>query len=93
MHSENECYICRELLHIECTIDLEEHHIYMGNPKRELSEKYGLKVRSCKRHHTSGEGVHHNRELDLWLKRKGQEEFEKTHTREEFIQIFGRNYL
>lgn len=31
--------------------------------------------------------------LDLKLKEMAQAKFEETHTREEFIRIFGRNYL
>ena len=38
-------------------------------------------------------GVHFDRELDLRLKRECQEEFEKRHSHEEFMAIFGRNYL
>jgi hypothetical protein len=32
-------------------------------------------------------------DLDMMLKRTAQAEFEKTHSREEFISIFGKNYL
>ena len=39
-------------------------------------------------------GPHHNRAIDLHLKRLGQIAFErKLGSREEFIQIFGRSYL
>ena len=38
-------------------------------------------------------GVHFNKELDMLLKQKGQEAFERNHTRAEFRKIFGRNYL
>jgi hypothetical protein len=34
-----------------------------------------------------------NRQNDLILKRAAQSDFEKEHTREEFISIFGRSYL
>lgn len=52
-----------------------------------------MKVWLCARHHTSDYGVHFNKELDLKLKRMGQKKFEEKHTREEFIRLFGRNYL
>lgn len=73
----------------------EEHHIFYGTSNRRKSEKYGLKVHLCSRHHRdSREGVHgENRELDLCLKRIGQQAFERTHTRKEFMDEFGRNYL
>ena len=47
----------------------------------------------CAAHHRGQEGVHFNREFDVWLKRKFQAEFERTHTRAEFRRIFGRSWL
>lgn len=45
-------------------------------------------------HHRIGkEAVHNNRETDLILKRACQEEFEKNHTRQEFVKIIGKSYL
>jgi hypothetical protein len=44
-------------------------------------------------HNLSDYGVHFNKELDMLLKQKGQEAFERNHTRAEFRKIFGRNYL
>lgn len=41
----------------------------------------------------SDAGVHFNKELDAQLKQIGQSTFEKTHTRDEFMKNFGRNYL
>ena len=44
--------------------------------------------------HRGAMGPHHNRAIDLHLKRLGQIAFErKLGSREEFIQIFGRSYL
>lgn len=72
---------------------LEEHHVFSGVNRRN-SESYGLKVYLCKNHHTHGEmAVHQNKEVDMMLRRLGQQAFEKTHTREEFMEIFGKNYL
>ena len=94
------CYLC-EILKGDYSPKRyrEEHHIY-GGPNRKQSEKYGLKVMLCKRHHTgdiSGceYAVHRpdkNNYADL-LHIKGQQKFEETHTRKEFFDIFGRNYL
>ena len=44
-------------------------------------------------HRDTKHGVHGNREMDLILKKHGQKEFEKTGSREEFMRMFGRNYL
>lgn len=74
----------------------EEHHVFYGVANRKMSEKYGLKVHLCSRHHRDHrEGVHgQNKELDHRLKVVGQRVFETHHgTRERFVQIFGRNYL
>lgn len=69
-------------------------HVYFGMANRKWSEKYGLTVWLCGRHHNlSNEGVHFDRELDLHIKQVGQRAFEKNHTREEFLRVFGKNYL
>lgn len=75
------------------TRDLHKHHIFGGAGNRKLSEKYGLWVWLRADKHTGPQGVHENRALDLELKRAGQEAFERTHSREEFMRIFGRNWL
>ncbi|MEW4411551.1 hypothetical protein [Clostridium sp. AN503] len=83
-----ECFLCGR-----CG-QLEEHHIFGGNPNRKLSEKYGLKVHLCCRcHRDNREGVHGNREKMDHLHWTGQQAFERTHSRDDFIRIFGKNYL
>lgn len=82
------CWVCGS------QIGLHIHEIFFGTSNRKNSIKYGLMVYLCPDHHNmSNEGVHHNRKLDLKLKRYGQRVFEDIHTREEFIKIFGRNYI
>lgn len=75
-------------------VGLHEHHIFYG-PNRKNSEKYGLKVKLCYIcHEDAKKGVHGlNKELRERLFRIGQEAFEREHTREEFMTIFGKNYL
>lgn len=87
LQDTKECFECRT------TQDLQDHHIFFGTANRKQAEKYGLKVWLCMRHHTGSEGVHSDREFDLKLKEMAQAKFEETHSREEFIKIFGRNYL
>ena len=84
LQSERECYFCGT------TIGLDEHHVIHGTSNRANSEKYGLKVYLCRKHH---ELVHKDRKHDLLLKKMAQGVFEKTRTREEFRQIFGKSYL
>lgn len=80
------CYATQGYLH--------EHHIF-GGANRKLSEKYGLKVHLCYVCHEDNErGVHgRNTILRNQLHREGQQAFEREHTREEFMEIFGKNYL
>ena len=87
LQDEKECYITglKEGLH--------KHHIY-GAANRKNSEKYGFWVwLSPEWHNMSDYGVHFNKKLDLKLKQNCQRKFEETHSREEFLEIIGRNYL
>lgn len=91
--NNKECYLCRQLFGWHITGRLECHHIF-GGGNRKNSEMYGLKVFLCHHHHnTPPLGVHFNALNMEFLRAKGQLAFEKNHTREEFIKIFGRNYL
>lgn len=88
LQDEKECYICHT------TQGLHEHHIFFGNANRRQSEKYGFKVYLCGKHHNlSNESVHFDKELDSFFKRLCQLKFEETQSRDEFMQIIGRNYL
>ena len=81
---EHECYVCRK-----ANADL--HHIF-GGRNRQTSDRLGMTVYLCRLHHRDVHD-HPNRGLDIILKRDAQREFEKTHTREEFIKLFGKSYL
>lgn len=91
MQTEKICYLCGRNGYCDT---LESHHIFPSS-NRKYSEQYGLKVWLCgERCHRNGkQSVHRNSDVALRLKQDGQRKFEETHTREEFIQIFGRNYL
>jgi len=68
------------------------HHIMNGANKKK-SEKYGLILPLCMNHHTGAAGVHSKPEKMLAMRQLGQKYFEQTHTREEWIQEFGKSYL
>lgn len=88
IQNNKECWVCGT------TNDIHEHHIIYGTANRRLSEKYGLKVWLCGKHHNlSNEGVHFNRELDLRLKQLAQKRFEEEYPNEDFLKVFGRNFL
>lgn len=89
---DKRCFLC--MLEGDYRIQqVEEHHIYFG-PNRAISEANGLKCNLCLPHHRTGpKAVHQDREQDLRLKQICQEEYEKTHTREEFRSLIGKSYL
>lgn len=75
---------------------LEEHHIFEGNPRRELSDDYGLTVRlhGIECHREGKNSAHKNIKVRRKLEAEAQQQFEKVHgSREDFMRIFGKNYL
>jgi len=87
------CYLCMKLSgDYSYHWDLEEHHIYDG-PNRRNSEAEGLKVYLCRECHTGKYGVHNDIEKMRFLQMRGQQVYEKTHTRKQFMDLIGRNYL
>jgi hypothetical protein len=70
------------------------HEIYFGK-NSQISKEYGFQVRLCINHHTGMNGVHGKwgHRLDGMLKEAAQRKFEETHTRDEFMNIIGRNYI
>lgn len=95
IQDKKECFVCRMNYDVETTRGLHEHHIFEGTARRKQSEKYGLKVYLCARHHNIGTqySIHFKKELDLQLKQLAQRKFEETHTREEFREHFIKSYL
>lgn len=96
---EGTCFLCN-LLKTYCTHNYtEEHHIFYGTANRKKSEKYGLKVRLCKKHHRGDiagnrEAVHFNKTYDQELKEIGQAAFEQRHgNRNKFREEFGQSWL
>ena len=74
-----ECYYC----HKKCKTDL--HEVY-GGSNRTRSIKNGLVVPLCRK-------CHSNEKVINYLRILIQKEFEKTRTREEFIEITGKSYI
>lgn len=91
---DTQCYLCgaHEGARFQ---EMHWHHVF-GGPNRKHSEEYGLKVRLCGYacHEYGPNAVHKNKEVDEALKKKAQTIFEeKCGTREDFMRIFGRNWL
>lgn len=74
---------------------LELHHIFFGRKHRPIADRLELTCWLCGEHHRYGkESAHLNKDFDLYLKRTAQTEFEKSiGTHEEFLSLFGRDYL
>lgn len=71
--------------------NLDKHHIYHGTANRKLAEKYGCWVWL---EHSIHMRLHDkDKELDRHLQQECQKAFEETHSREEFMKIFGKSYL
>lgn len=71
---------------------VEMHHVFFGR-NRKTCDKDGYLVPLCPGCHRGARGAHNDRELDLYLKRRAQTDYEKSHTREEFIARYGKSYL
>lgn len=96
--SDRTCYLCI-LIHEDFStqVILEEHHaIYGYDGSRELSERFGLKVYLCPKHHRdSYEAVHGNRfspVFGLLIKIKAQKAFEEHYPSLNFRTVFGKDY-
>lgn len=87
LNNLDKCYFCNKPTeHI--------HEVFYGTANRKISIKNGFCVGLCSQHHNmSNNSVHHNREMDIYLKQIYQKAYEKEHTREEFIKLIGRSYL
>lgn len=88
-----ECFLCKRNGNGD---RLECHHIF-GGSRRKLSEQYGLVVWLCgERCHRLGRlSVHQNAEVADYVHKYGQRLAQEEYgwTKEDFINIFGCNYL
>ena len=75
----NKCYYCGK----EGKMDL--HEVY-GGSNRKRSIKNGLVVPLCRI-------CHSNEKIIQYLRIKLQKEFEKTHSREDFIKLIGKSLI
>lgn len=90
IQENKECYYCKK------TYNLHKHHIFYGTANRKKAEQDGCWCWLCERHHNmSDEGVHFDKEFDLWLKQICETQWLKCNNKsiEDFIKRFGKNYL
>jgi hypothetical protein len=76
------CFICKSPF-----VDI--HEIY-GGSNRKVSMANGFCLPLCREHHKTATL---DSSANTFLKVKCQKEYEKTHSREEWLKLIGRNYL
>lgn len=87
MLNDKECWICG------ATEGLEVHHCLQGK-FRQLADEDGLTVYLCHKHHTgSMNSAHKNIGMRKRLSQLAQMHYLETHTFEEWMQRYGKNYL
>ena len=89
---KSRCFRCKMITKTE------EHHIFGGKANRPKSEKYGLKVYLCHNCHNRDykhKSIHFDKEEMLKLHKIGEQAFLDYYkkTKQDFREIFGRNYL
>lgn len=87
LQEEKKCFFCGT------TLNLERHHCIHGTAGRRIADKLGLTIWLCGEHHRGKYSPHQCSEIDLRLKRFAQSCYEDKHSREEWMQKVGRNYL
>ncbi|WP_337808276.1 hypothetical protein [Gemmiger sp.] len=89
LQNDKECYLCRRFYNLRTTRGLEEHHILFGRGRRELSERYGLKVWLCHNHHNEPPlGVHFDPAARRELEQAAQFAFDDLHGPGSFAKVF-----
>lgn len=83
LQSNRECYFCGNPV-------VDPHHVRLGGCSKKKAEEYGLIVYICRKHHTE---LHNNEVIKKSVQQYAQHTLEKTMTREEYMQIFKKNYL
>lgn len=76
------CYLCKS--------KKEDLHELLGGRNRKLSMKFGLVIPLCRKCHNL---IENDETLKDKLHKVAQKEFKKHYKSENFVQIFGKNYL
>ena len=90
LQKEKCCWVCR------CKENLHLHHCIYGSGKRALSDREGLTIWLCYKHHNGSDaGVHFNKELDLRVKQMAQTEWMKQNNKtiDDWFKIFRRSWI
>ena len=82
--SQERCYLCGRMGQLDL------HHIMHGTANRRWATRLGLTCWLCRPCHTK---AHCEILVNKRLQRDAQKAFEQTHSRDEWMKIFGKNYL
>lgn len=89
MQADKTCFLTGADDEILC-----RHEIFFGTAHRRVSKANGFWIYVLPRLHNVDDGcIHRNQKLDLELKQLCQKKYEETHSRAEFIELIGKNYL
>lgn len=83
MTDNDTCFVCGRTA-------TEIHHVMNGWGMRKLSDEDGLTVPLCAFCHRA---IHADAGARLLLKEEAQKAYEKTHSREDWMRRYGKNYL
>lgn len=89
LQTKKECFFTGATDNLDC------HHIYSGL-NRKVSDENGFWVWLKHDWHIAdsvNDTPHNNKNVDTYLKKICQQKYEEEHTREEFMELIGRNYL
>ena len=85
---DRHCFLCGAYLNVKHT-----HEVY-GGPFRKASIENGCYVYFCPScHNMSRRGIHFSPERMERLRARCQMAFERTHSHDEFMAIFDKNYI
>lgn len=82
---ESECFMCKS------EEPCEVHHIYKGK-NRKISDENGFYVHLCPSCHRYLHGKDGHM-MDVYLMKTCQLDFEKNHSRDDFMKLIGCNYI
>ena len=90
LQDKKECFFTGVTTQLDC------HHIFFGTADRKKSDENGFWVWLNHWMHIADSPYptpHNSKEVNWYLKRLCQSRYEETHSREEFMNLMGRNYL
>lgn len=85
---KNKCALCGRGAKDGAT--LTTHHVFHGKKFKRTSDKNGFILTLCWDCHKK---LHSSRVIDKKVQQMMEYEYEKTHTREEFIELMGKSWL